>query len=271
MKDLLTISALLAVSSIALAQVPNGSFEEWEVVNGKEEPVGWITTNEPCCLSSQKIFNAIDDGYAIKLSSTSWDFEGPGAGGAWVSFLPDHAYEYLHATVRVDTIDRARVNIYVREYSDGNYELIGLWEMDTTTNGAIDISIPINQSNLDSIGIELVANVTIVFFGTIGYSELIVDNLYFSPSPIPINEITVTLFPNPVGHELTLELEQAFRGEMDWNLYNELGQLVQSLELDSGQKRNYVQMEGLANGVYFYEIESAGVRMNSGKIIVQNP
>ncbi len=261
----------MAVSSIASAQVPNGNFEEWEVVNGKEEPVGWITSNEPCCLSSQKVFNAIDDGYAIKLSSTSWDFEGLGAGGAWVSFLPDHAYEYLHATVRVDSIDSARVNIYVKEYLDGNYELIGLWEMDTTTNGAIDISIPINQSNLDSIGIALVADVTIVFFGTIGYSELIVDNLYFSPSPIPINEITVTLFPNPVGHELTIELAQPFQGGLSWKLYNELGQLVQLLELDSRQRRNFVHTEGLANGAYFYEIESAGVRMDSGKIVVQNP
>lgn len=189
-------------------EIINGGFEEWEVVDGVEEPVGWGVRNPECCITTEKTVGYNDIGHAIRLKTSHWDFEGYNTEIANYSFIPAFTYQYLHADIWVERIDpggKARI-VVLEKYGDQYfvsvgwkelYEEVGVWEMDTVTSGFISVTIPIEQKTFDKIDIGLWAETTITGLGSDGYCSMVVDNVRLSPDPIPVQENEITIFPNP--------------------------------------------------------------------------
>jgi hypothetical protein len=78
------------------------------------------------------------------------------------------------------------------------------------------------------------------------------------------------VFPNPTSSIFTVEWKVP--NESTWRLYlrDYSGRIVQQSEIAAGALRQTLQVENLANGLYFYELRaSSGKHLESGKIIIQ--
>jgi hypothetical protein len=69
-----------------------------------------------------------------------------------------------------------------------------------------------------------------------------------------INPIGLKAYPNPVGAALTIETPIELKGL----IFNEFGQLMQQVELKSGQ--NYISIEALPQGTYCLKYEGGSIR-----------
>jgi len=86
-------------------------------------------------------------------------------------------------------------------------------------------------------------------------------------STYPIGSSTlesVHIYPNPFTKQTTIELPKAIVGT--FTLMDTQGRIVKTIT--SNDKLIQLSSEGLANGVYFYSIESEGTFLYAGKVIV---
>ncbi|MFK7773552.1 MAG: hypothetical protein AB8F94_15485 [Saprospiraceae bacterium] len=68
MKNLMLLFIYIFVSYSVIGQIiPNGSFEEWEIVNGYEKPVGWLTNQDPIHEGLVKSNLSHDGNYSLLL------------------------------------------------------------------------------------------------------------------------------------------------------------------------------------------------------------
>jgi hypothetical protein len=74
----------------------------------------------------------------------------------------------------------------------------------------------------------------------------------------------IRIYPNPSSGEFNISAEK----DMDLQLYNELGQLVMTLKLSSGNAYR-AEVNGLSSGVYFIQDKSTNLPLNQ-KLIIQN-
>jgi hypothetical protein len=77
-------------------------------------------------------------------------------------------------------------------------------------------------------------------------------------------------FPNPTNSVFTIEWKVP--NESTWRLHlrDYSGRIVQQSEIAAGALRHTLQVEDLANGLYFYELRaSSGKHIESGKMIIQ--
>ncbi|HKK10743.1 MAG TPA: T9SS type A sorting domain-containing protein, partial [Bacteroidales bacterium] len=73
---------------------------------------------------------------------------------------------------------------------------------------------------------------------------------------VEIPELVTTIYPNPAHKKLTVEFSQATRRNI--TLRNSMGEVIKTL--DSGNPKIILDLESLARGVYFLEIESDGYK-----------
>lgn len=75
-------------------------------------------------------------------------------------------------------------------------------------------------------------------------------------------------FPNPSQDEITFQLENLFALEesIQVKVINQLGQIVQSEEVAPQRSWN-MDISNLSNGVYFIEMESAGLQFRTQKLV----
>ena len=81
-------------------------------------------------------------------------------------------------------------------------------------------------------------------------------------------EEKVSLFPNPVSDELTISFTSILDENAILNLYNSLGQIVNSYSLNKGQRNYSISLNQEEKGIYFYSIESQQKIIDSGKMII---
>ena len=273
MKTLFTLSVLFFFSFDINAQsVPNGNFEEWEMVDGVEQPVGWNTRDCPGCQSVEKTTNAIEGEFSIKISSTYPSFEGTLPGWAAITLTTSQQFHFMNASLKIDSIEMGKVEMLLYESINGGLHEIGRWETTSKTNGIEHISIPFDQIQGDTIVIYLTAKNTQGPLFSEGYSEVIIDNIELSlvSRTSEINNRVFKVFPNPVGQALTIEIQQPFAGNTTITFFNQLGQQVRSAILQGGQSYYQVPLHDLVNGIYFYQVENRKGVLDSGKIIVKN-
>jgi hypothetical protein len=84
--------------------------------------------------------------------------------------------------------------------------------------------------------------------------------------PPPVEEVRV--YPNPATSEVTVSLPSG-TGPGSFTLYNATGQQLRSWALSAGQQEARFGLEGLPQGMYFWQAEQKGKALGSGKLIIQ--
>ena len=89
-----------------------------------------------------------------------------------------------------------------------------------------------------------------------------------SPNANQIKENKIKVFPNPVKDMLYIEVQS----EMDdytasLKIYNSMGQLVAQQQLS--QKMEFIDLNSLKTGIYFYSIHYRNGYSENGKFMVQ--
>lgn len=279
MKKMLLFLVALQVSLGAFCQIPNGNFEDWETIDGIENPDFWSTNNYYIDFTPVlKTSDALEGNYSMKVSSTArdWNALPTWPGCAHVKLMPSQTYLYMKASLKIDSINEGRIEIRAKQKKpDGFFEKIGGWESSTVTNGVIDIGFPLEQMQLDTLLIEVWAfnkdkpeweiNET--------YSEVILDNLGLTNTNSTDNTFDGPaknqwmIGPNPVNEVLRIRDMQLGTVSFHANLYDVNGRLVRS-EISIGTKEGMMDINGLSSGAYFLEIIRDGKVIHRSKIVV---
>lgn len=210
-KQTLVLLSFCLTASVGFGQVPNGDFEAWETADSIENPVFWESNNYYVGYSPvSKTQDAIQGNYSMKVSSTAKDFSGLpiGDGCAHVKLVPNEVYQYLTASVKIDTVDtNGEVFIRVKQWQSPStlFEKIGTWKTTVATNGVIQVVLPIAQTGLDTLLIEIWANNNYDLMSNPGYTEIIIDNIELKTTVAthePVDKSFGVLFPNPTAEIL---------------------------------------------------------------------
>lgn len=79
----------------------------------------------------------------------------------------------------------------------------------------------------------------------------------------------IRLFPNPADSDISLLFEGYYNGLVKFHLFNLAGQKVRSNQLDGNVERHSLNIENLAAGIYFYQVQVDGVIMKVGKVVLE--
>jgi hypothetical protein len=150
---------------------------------------------------------------------------------------------------------------------------------DSNTNEAAShgfIRFKIAQKSNNAIG-TVIENSAAIYFD---FNAPVITNTTFhtvgenfiqvvSTKPIQEKLATVKVFPNPFSEQATFEIETDERYEnLTLTVYNIMGQTVKSIQ-SNGDNRMILDRNGLGSGIYFYQIRSEGLVLDSGKLMVQ--
>ncbi len=80
--------------------------------------------------------------------------------------------------------------------------------------------------------------------------------------------VGIKVWPNPASDGVTVSLGEAVHAPMVWSLHDQLGRVVRRAVLSAGQQEVAVSVEGLAAGLYFWQLESEGRQLGNGKLII---
>jgi hypothetical protein len=261
-----------------IAQVPNGNFEEWQTIDSIENPVHWETNNfyvgyYPVAKAS----DAIEGDYSMKVSSTARDLLGgaTGYGCAHVKFVPTEEYKYLTASVRVDTVDtEGEVSIRVKQWQPGSgfYEKIGTWKVTTVTNGVVQVVLPIEQTGLDTVLIEVWAkNYYDPFIFPIGYTEMIIDNLKLTTT-VSTKELknnhSWRIYPNPATDAINIQFQHPVSKPCTLRLFDIHGRLLQSHDFPALSEISLPLID-VSSGIYFLELTVEGEIKRTEKFVAK--
>lgn len=269
MKRIIILLCAILQALFCPAQTPNGGFESWVTVDSIENPAFWSTNNYYVGYTPvAKTADALAGLYSAKISSTARDLVGTATayGCAHLKFVPAGTYAYLTALVRVDTVDtEGEVSIRVKQWSPAGevYETIGLWEQTTPTNGVVALALPLDQTGLDTILIELWAkNHYDPFTNTIGYTELIVDEVQLTNSVSEVGAVGTSgfdwvVFPNPATSVLELRFSRLPVGICTVQLFDRRGCLLQTRHI-SGVSELSLDVSALPPDYYFLKLSNKG-------------
>ncbi len=77
----------------------------------------------------------------------------------------------------------------------------------------------------------------------------------------------IKVYPNPASSELTILLN-SYDSQSELKIYSILGEEVLSSKISSG--KNEVNIENLANGIYFYTVTEQGHLIESKKLVIKH-
>jgi Secretion system C-terminal sorting domain len=281
MKVIIILSIILYSTFASMAQVPNGNFEEWQIIDSIENPVGWQSNNYYVGYTPvAKTTDAIEGQYSMKVSSTARDEIGTttGFGCAHVKLVPTLEYNFLTASVRSDSVvTDGDVSIRIKQWqpAEALYDNIGFWKSTIATNGIWQIVVPIDQLGLDTLLIEVWAkNKWSFFIEDRGYSEIIIDNLELS-TVVSAHEATeelaiCTIFPNPTNELLKVRLtnnptiipDELSIADLQGKVLTTIPQpflLANEISID---------VQGLLPGLYVLTLKSGGSVIGQKKVVV---
>ena len=116
-------------------------------------------------------------------------------------------------------------------------------------------------------------------------STVMFDNVFFSNAPliapeetVEIDQIDVELtsssdnfevYPNPTSGEVTIEMNPTLEGEVEVVIMNNVGQVVKNLQLIPAEMaRQEVSLEGLPNGMYFFDMIDENGNRQTKKVVL---
>jgi hypothetical protein len=75
-------------------------------------------------------------------------------------------------------------------------------------------------------------------------------------------------YPNPATDRFQVQFEQALKAEASLMVVDQLGQVLRKFDLRIGQKELDIETEGLANGIYFLQLNELGKRITIKRVVV---
>jgi hypothetical protein len=78
----------------------------------------------------------------------------------------------------------------------------------------------------------------------------------------------VRVWPNPASHQVTVALSAPLPAAAAWSLHDALGRELSRAVLPSGQQEVVVGLATVPPGLYFWNLDSGGRKMGSGKLVV---
>lgn len=272
MKNLSLLIILLFWATTPYSQIPNGNFEEWEIVGNIEQPKYWKTNNVQCCSTVVKTGDAIEGNYSMKISSTAPSIEGTLPGWAEITLYPGQVYQNFSASIRIDSIEMGKVIIEVQELSNGSYGQIGYWESNTATSGVLPVTFPINQSQTDSLKITVTAANSPGPLGSEGYAETVIDKLTLS-GIVSTEKIktsgaeTLRIAPNPSSHSALVSFGRMTTSDAHLRLIDIHGNLLYQ-DLVSRRSNTILDTRNLPEGIYVLALtENGRVSLQAGIVI----
>ncbi len=263
MKNLSLLIILLFGASTPYSQIPNGNFEEWEIVSNIEQPKYWKTNNVQCCSPVVKTEDAIEGNFSLKISSTAPSIEGTLPGWAEIIFHPGQVYQSCSASVRIDSIEMGKVIIEVKELSNGSYQQIGYWESNTATSGVIPVTFPINQSQTESLKITVIAANSPGPLGSVGYAETVIDELVLSDI-VSTDEKenqsaeVLRIAPNPSNYSAFVSFGRITAPDARLCVVGIHGNLLLCQDLVTDQSTTILDTRNLPEGIYVLTLTEKG-------------
>ncbi len=83
-----------------------------------------------------------------------------------------------------------------------------------------------------------------------------------------VGQAAVKVYPNPATSEVTVSLPVPLPKPSTWHLLDPLGREVRRVVLSAGQQAVEVGLAGVPPGMYFWNVESEGRPVGSGKLII---
>ena len=77
------------------------------------------------------------------------------------------------------------------------------------------------------------------------------------------------VYPNPAKDVVTITLKSALTGNSTIEIYNEVGEMVVSKNVSSGENRFSVDVQPLQNGTYYFTISTDNSAKLNGKFVVE--
>ncbi|MFT4759633.1 MAG: putative repeat protein (TIGR01451 family) [Paraglaciecola sp.] len=108
--------------------------------------------------------------------------------------------------------------------------------------------------------------ITNTVFHEIG-KDFIESNVIIATEEIQIDDVKVTIFPNPFNEYTNFKVENTEFQELEFQLYQADGKLVRREFYDNSTFR--FERNGLLSGMYFYQLSSNGTRIYSGRMMMK--
>lgn len=289
-KQLFLGGIILLTTFKVKAQIPNPSFEEWQIrkfgILQFEDPKNWMSNNfyfaftNPSQLPVKKTTDARTGTYAVEITNapdTSEDKQGGSLISGNANFLTQ---EYnlkfklnskpksLEGYYKYFPVENDVFNIEIVVSKNGEFLGSGSFKGINAQNEYTKLSAEIEYMDEntipDSASIFIFAgNAMSVIEGT----RLILDDLSFTDAPVSVSkvknsELSISVYPNPAQDKLFVELnnESALVTLMDLSVKI----LLQS---EVSKTNNYIDLSGIKNGIYLAQISSE-VGVVNHKIVV---
>jgi hypothetical protein len=272
----------VALSSQAVAQIPNAGFENWVTdPDSNRNPVGWETTNSFPVVNVEPIGPGAHGNFAMRVKTVSVGFPFPGVAMLLVGYPFNEPPTKFTATVRSTILP-----------GDRAYLIVGLMKGDSIIAATGDCTFKIDSSYHQFTRLEfrlaiissLVPDSLVIMVasglgtGQVG-TELIVDDLEFgvgSPTAVlekatlPGSFALLQNHPNPFNPTTTITFELPHTAEVRLSVSDLLGREVSVLvneRRDAGVYDVPFDAGGLSSGVYLYRLQ-AGDLVRTRKLIV---
>jgi hypothetical protein len=82
----------------------------------------------------------------------------------------------------------------------------------------------------------------------------------------------IQVYPNPSTGIINISWSEDLKNQqIDFLLFNMLGQAVKSTVISTVNENSLINIEELSNGIYFYFVKQQNNTLSSGKIILEKP
>lgn len=295
-KTLLLITACLFVLAQSFGQneIPNASFENWETVSGKLNPVDWTTTNTLYgpFVSATVIqdTDAFEGDYCVKLETQSFGFFALPAmmtlgtidtstAEVFIGGVPfTEKAKSLTFSYQCDPQDgdTSGMIIYFYKYNETTgtkdtvlaadfmeWELVKEWK---TVTIPIEELIPFMAP--DTMNLVVISSASYNNM-TAGTSFTLDDMSLELSSGIAYDlfpDIRVSVYPNPAAENLSFDFgEQIHEGELV--IYNSNGSKVSTHTVTNNIET--LNVSKLSQGVYYYHLLKSNKRLSSGSFVIE--
>jgi hypothetical protein len=272
---------MLVTLSSSKAQIPNAGFENWKEVTKYEvtyhEVIGWNTPNALNVFSgedemAEQTTDAHSGSSALKLTNLANRNNLPAFASAVSPLQDDDFIEKFPVSGKITALngyykynfigDHDSCSISVLLYRNGITVAAGQFFGSTKRTSFESFSVPVEYF-MDSLPDSATINIFVSANNAQQGSVLIVDDLSFTTPSTgvdqqPGQEITASVYPNPVYGMAGISFEQKQPGTTTINVYNILGTKIQSLitneKFSAGIHHVDWETEGLPEGMYFVKI-----------------
>ena len=287
------VIALFTFAIRVNAQIPNNGFENWDNYGTYWDPQDFFTGNSYASGSFHPVTRSTDHfpstvgEYSIRIENKPSLYPNGDAFGIVVqnltNDLPDGPMPYFpivgHPTsltgyFKYEPQDGDTMLIQIALYNNGSIVSVGTFtSTDTTPNWTpfiADFPIYVSADSGTILLSAYHANGHPPQYVPQGNSVLYVDNLNFDELINAVPDYTskkteFNLYPNPAFDFVSISRKQKISLDATLNIYNLLGEIVQSEKLNIGQQK--INIEKLNSGVYMVEINESNLSERKRLII----